>query len=128
MDVIADLAYPLPLIVIAEMIGVPREDREQFKRWSDDVIRTLGFGGLADARRALRASRELRAYFRSIAEERRREPRDDLMSGLLAAEDFGTAAERLRGSGWPRCSWVWVYWAGAGPILEGHRRYPPSSF
>lgn len=89
MDVIRDLAYPLPVIVIAEMIGVPPEDRDRFKHWSDEVVLSLGFATLEQARRSNQASRELKAYFAGIAEQRRREPREDLMSGLLAAEEAG---------------------------------------
>lgn len=89
MDVIRQLAYPLPVTVIAEMLGVPTEDREQFKHWSDEAIRGIGFGSIDDFRRSLAASRALRAYFQPIAEERRREPREDLFSALLAAEEEG---------------------------------------
>jgi hypothetical protein len=88
-DVIESLAYPLPVTVIAEMLGVPAEDRERFKRWSDDAIKGLGFTSVNEAREARVAFRELRAYFQDIAEERRREPREDLFSALLAAEEAG---------------------------------------
>lgn len=90
MDVIADLAYPLPVIVIAEMLGVPPEDRDQFKRWSDDVVTTIEPVLSPEAQqRAQRASLELAEYFRGIVEVRRREPRDDLLSALIAAEEQG---------------------------------------
>jgi cytochrome P450 len=91
MDVLADLAYPLPIIVIAEMLGVPTEDRERFKRWSDAAIA----GGddsapnyHAQQRRegARSAAREMQAYFSPILEERRQHPQRDLISGLLGAE------------------------------------------
>ncbi len=89
LDVIADLAYPLPVIVIAEMLGIPAEDRERFKHWSDEAVRSLGTPNPEDLRASLRAVRELNAYLKPIAEARRREPRDDLLSGLLAAEEQG---------------------------------------
>ncbi len=89
MDVIGQLAYPLPVLVIAEMIGVPGSDRDRFKHWSTDAVANMGFASIDDNRRALRASQELRAYFVEICEQRRREPRDYLMSALLAAEDEG---------------------------------------
>jgi cytochrome P450 len=89
MDVIRDLAYPLPVTVIAEMLGIPIEDRERFKHWSDEAIRSLGFGNTDDARRSMQASRELRAYLEPIVEQRRREPREDLISALVAAEEQG---------------------------------------
>jgi hypothetical protein len=71
------------------MLGVPIEDREQFKRWSDEAVRALGTVSLGDFQRSRAAFFELRAYFERIAEERRREPREDLLSALLAAEEEG---------------------------------------
>ena len=88
-EVIADLAYPLPVTVIAEMLGVPAADRDRFKHWSDEAVRGLGTATLDDLRASIRAGRELNAYLAPIAEERRRHPRDDLLSGLLAAEEEG---------------------------------------
>ena len=70
MDVIDDLAYPLPMLVIAELLGVPRQDRDRFKAWSDAVVGVSGAGG-----GHLRA--EMRAYFLRIIEQRRREPQAD---------------------------------------------------
>lgn len=93
-DLIAQLAFPLPVIVIAELIGVPSEDGDRFKHWSTEVVKAMGFPKIQDARDSRRAAKELQAYFETIAEERRREPRDDLMSGLLAAEEEG---DRLTG-------------------------------
>lgn len=89
MEVIRDLAYPLPVTVIAEMLGVPVDDREQFKRWSNDIVDSLGVQNLASARRSRKAGRALNAYLEQIAERRRRDPHDDLLSGLLVAEDEG---------------------------------------
>ncbi len=89
MDVIRELAYPLPVIVIAEMLGVPTEDREQFKRWSDDAVASFGATSVNAFVRARDAFRELQAYVERIAEDRRREPREDLLSALLAAEQEG---------------------------------------
>ncbi|MVP01362.1 cytochrome P450 [Paenibacillus lutrae] len=87
MDLIGDFSYPLPVIVIAEMLGIPSEDREQFKHWSDEVVASAdNFAGeqsseAADARSAMDD------YFRSIIAERRLNPQDDLISALIAAED-----------------------------------------
>jgi cytochrome P450 len=89
MDAIRDLAYPLPVIVIAEMLGIPPEDREQFKKWSDDVVGDVGLASIDDSRRAMEAFRALCAYLEPILQERRREPREDLLSALLAAEEAG---------------------------------------
>ena len=88
-DVMADLAQPLPMTVIAEMLGIPVEDREQFKRWSSAIATTLGNSTDDDIRRATVAERELHAYLGTIIESRRREPREDLLSALVAAEENG---------------------------------------
>ena len=89
MDVIEDIGIPLPVIMIAELIGVPREDRDRFRHWSSEAVRSIGFSTVEDEQASRKAGEELRAYFETIAEQRRREPRDDLMSGLLAAEEEG---------------------------------------
>ena len=91
MDVIWDLAYPLPVIVIAEMLGVPPEQRDTFKRWSDDIVATLGgpMTPLDAQERGRKSSDEMAEYFRGAIAERRRQPQDDLLSRLIAAEESG---------------------------------------
>ena len=89
LELVRDFASPLPVTVIAEMLGVPIEDRERFRRWSDEAIRTLGESSLEDARAGVRAMEELGDYLVEIAEQRRREPRNDLLSSLVAAEEAG---------------------------------------
>jgi cytochrome P450 len=90
-DIIHDLAYPLPVIVIAEMLGVPPEDRHRFKHWSDTVVATLG--GPFTPPEVLEAARvaieELAEYIGHVIAERRAEPKEDLISGLIAAEEGG---------------------------------------
>ena len=93
-DLIADFAVPLPVTVIAEMLGVPAEDLDRFKRWSDDVARTVSADTPEDIRRANQASRELRVYLEPIIEERRRVPREDLISALVQAEEQGDRLTR----------------------------------
>ena len=90
-DLVEEIAYPLPVIVIAEMLGVPPEDRADFKRWSDDVVATLGgpFTPPDVIARARASIEELVAYLAEQIAERRTAPRDDLISGLIAAEDGG---------------------------------------
>lgn len=91
-DLIADLAYPLPAVVICEMLGARPEDREQIRRWSDDIT-LVGAGrlDLETMRRIQRGVLEMTAYFREIAAERRAQPQPqpDLLSSLLAAEEAG---------------------------------------
>ena len=94
-DAIEDLAYPLPITVIAEMVGVPAEDRDQFKTWSSDVARVLEPGtSEEEARRSLRSRAALSEYFNKIIAQRQVEPRDDLISALIAAEDEGDKLSR----------------------------------
>ena len=90
MDLIAELAYPLPVIVIAELLGIPAADRDRFKQWSDAIVRQTPAG----ARRHRRhdqgtAHREMAEYFMGMIEERRRRPGNDLISKLLAAQIDG---------------------------------------
>jgi cytochrome P450 len=82
MDGIDDLAYPLPVIVIAEMLGIPQEDREQFKLWSDAVVGASESGnGNPQA--------EMSNYFLDMIQQRNRERKDDLISALLDAQING---------------------------------------
>ena len=82
MDIIDDLSYPLPVIVIAEMLGIPQEDRERFKHWSDAIVGVTSSGGN-------NPQQEMGAYFLNMIEQRRRDPEDDLISALLAAQIDG---------------------------------------
>lgn len=90
-DVVKNLAIPLPIIVIAEMLGVSPSDREQFKTWSTEIAGVLGSATQPQEAldRARTSSEELADYFSRIIEQRRREPKDDLISGLIAARDKG---------------------------------------
>lgn len=90
MDVIADFAYPLPVIVICEMLGVPTEDRETFKGWSRDLARTLDPAVSPELIEQTReAALAFQEYFTALIAERRARPRDDLISALIAAEEQG---------------------------------------
>jgi unspecific monooxygenase len=89
-DLIATLAYPLPVIVISEMLGVPAADRDLFKGWSDSLARGLDPDFLlpaADIAQRDEAREEFAAYFRELAAARRAEPRDDLLSALVSVSD-----------------------------------------
>ena len=94
-DLIAALGYPLPVTVIAEMLGVPADDMDRFEAWSNDIaliVEPILRPAQVDGVR--RATGELFAYFETIVEARRREPRDDLVSALLAAEEEGDTLSR----------------------------------
>jgi cytochrome P450 len=87
-DFVEHVAVPLPLLVIAEMLGVPAADRARFKEWSDVMIAGADIGVAA----TIGAVQELFAYFLTTLEARRQAPRDDLVSALAHAEVDG---ERL---------------------------------
>ena len=91
-DLIATLAYPLPVIVISEMLGVPPRDRDLFKGWSDSLARGLDPDFLLpedEIGRRETAREEFAAYFRDLAAERRARPQDDLLSALVSVSDGG---------------------------------------
>jgi cytochrome P450 len=88
-DVIADFAVPLPVTIIAEMLGVPAEDRATFKRWSDHLVGFLDPQASPGPQILRRTADEFFAYMDRIAAVRRAEPADDLISALVAAEERG---------------------------------------
>ena len=95
-DLMEVLAHPLPVIVIAEMLGVPPEDRAQFRVWSNRRARQLEPTISAQEREVAAAAAEaLDAYFRPIIKQRRAAPQDDIVSALAHAEEQGdTLTER----------------------------------
>jgi cytochrome P450 len=92
LDLIADLAYPLPVAVICELLGVPPEDRGRFNAWSAAIAEALDAFVTAQpdtVRRSNEAAHGLTEYFRGLVAARRKQPRDDLLSALVAAEEQG---------------------------------------
>jgi pimeloyl-[acyl-carrier protein] synthase len=90
MELIADLAYPLPVTAIAEMLGIPEQDRHTFHEWSDALARSLDLTeDPAVYERATQAAATFTAYLRELANRRRVEPRNDLISALVAVEEGG---------------------------------------
>ena len=93
MDLVEDFAYPLPVIVICEMLGVPVDDHERFKGWGLDIARGLDAILLPPdsevGRRAVAGRRALADYFRDLIAERRAAPRADMLSALISAEEAG---------------------------------------
>lgn len=90
MDVVEDLAYPLPVTVICELFGVPQADRDRFRAWSRELVRLLDPLVATDAlERALQARLALRGYLRELIAARRAHPTADLLTALIAAEDQG---------------------------------------
>jgi len=88
MDLVADLSMPLPVRVIAELLGVPPEKLRDFKRWSDAIITSAtGVAGDTDAEEALRTREEFLDYFAEAIAVRRKQPTGDLISTLIRAEE-----------------------------------------
>jgi pimeloyl-[acyl-carrier protein] synthase len=90
-DLMADYAFPLPIAVIGFMLGIPMTDREHLKHWSDHLVGLVG--GMRDVFSLMRAGKaieELADYLRPLIEARRKQPKDDLMSVLVQAEEEGT--------------------------------------
>lgn len=87
-DLVEDIARPLPAIVIADLLGVPREDRKQFRHWSDQLVQDNPDDPAAAAS-ALEGSANLLAYFEGLIAERRARPRDDLLNVLMTTEIEG---------------------------------------
>jgi cytochrome P450 len=101
-DMIHDLAYPLPVMVIAELLGLPGSDRARFKTWSDDLFAILGTvrhkpQALLD--RAAQSLNEMTDYVKDLSRKRRESPRDDLLTALLSfTDDDRLACPHAQGS------------------------------
>ena len=89
-DLIDSFAYPLPVTVIAEMLGVPSEDIEVFKEWSNDIALSIEPTVSEEQQRRIdESSQKLYDYFEVIIEQRRQSPQDDMITALITAEDEG---------------------------------------
>jgi hypothetical protein len=91
MDVIADLALPVPSTMICEMMGVPLDDRERFTEWTAQATHLLAFmlSPPDVIERGIAAAGALRGYFEELIEARRRHLTDDILSDLIRAEEAG---------------------------------------
>ncbi len=94
LDLIRDLASPLPAIVIGEIVGAPVEDSGRFRHWADAILAFQGLNRppLAALERAQSGLVEMRAYLNDLIAKRRQDPQDDLLTRLVEAE---SASERL---------------------------------
>ncbi|GGX49510.1 MULTISPECIES: cytochrome P450 [Streptomyces] len=89
-DLLTDVAEPLPVAVIAEMLGIPESDRGQLRPWSADICGMYELSPSPEtAEKAVRASVEFSDYLLELIAARRKEPGEDLISGLIAAHDEG---------------------------------------
>lgn len=91
MDAIHDLAHPLPILVISQMLGLPAEERGRFKQWSDDLFAILGSVPHApeSMERASRSLAELTDYLTTLSHSRRQQPQNDLISALVGVVEKG---------------------------------------
>ncbi len=90
LDLVNDFSFPLPAIVIAEMLGVPAQDRDKFKGWSHSLVGVLEPNPrIMNMAKTMHAYTELIDYLKPLVEERRKEKRDDLISALVESEEEG---------------------------------------
>ena len=91
LDIVDDLAYPLPVTVICQLLGVPREDEPRFHAWATPLARSLDPAqGMSEAevKQAAQAAMQMGGYMAGLIAERGAQPGDDLLSGLLAGDDL----------------------------------------
>jgi cytochrome P450 len=94
-EFMAELAFALPVRVIAELLGVPREDCEPFRAWTSDIVAVLEVDAPAERLDAAdRAQLQVTAYFDGLLNEKQKHPADDLISELLAVESDGDRLTR----------------------------------
>ncbi|MEP6988213.1 MAG: cytochrome P450, partial [Chloroflexota bacterium] len=86
-DLMEDFTIPLPITVIAEMLGIPVSDQAKFREWTQIIVVEGSRGTAGD--RAGTAALEFIMYFHQLFDERRTDPREDLISGLLQVEEAG---------------------------------------
>jgi pimeloyl-[acyl-carrier protein] synthase len=88
-DLIKEFSYPLPVIVISELLGVPRQDRKIMKRWSDDIAKFVGMKTNQDeiGAQANQSLTEISAYLRELISQQRRAPRDNLLQKMIGMTD-----------------------------------------
>jgi cytochrome P450 len=89
MELVSAYAWPLPITVIAELLGVPVEDRDRFREWSDWMVRPVSAAD--ELGRFVAAMEEFASYLLALFEERRRDPGADLISALVSVQDSGDA-------------------------------------
>ncbi len=85
-DFVDDIAVEIPLLVIADLLGVQSEDREDFRRWSDAIVSTEDPDLAVDPAESVRAMRDMMAYGREVLARKRKDPGDDVLSVLATAE------------------------------------------
>lgn len=93
-DIVDDLAYPLPVTVICQLLGVPREDEAQFHAWAEPLASVLDPGQIQteeQQKQIMQAGRQMREYMGQLLQKLKAQPGDNLLSGMLAADDIDGA-------------------------------------
>ena len=93
MDIIESYAFPLPINVISEMLGVPKEDRPQIRAWSESMV--TGGGMMGGSEEGIASMRAFSAYARQLVSEKREHPQNDLISQLVTIEEQGDRLSEL---------------------------------
>lgn len=95
-DFVHEVAHPLPVVLIAEMLGAPAEDRPLFKKWSSDILGFQGTGQttFGPAMISQKSLVEMFAYMNKLIDDRRKSPREDLITALALAEEGGQGFSR----------------------------------
>lgn len=95
-DFVHEVAHPLPVMLIAEMLGAPVEDRHLFKKWSSDILGFQGTGQttFGPAMVSQKSLVEMFAYMNALIDDRRKSPREDLITALALAEEGGQGFSR----------------------------------
>jgi cytochrome P450 len=88
-ELVVDVCEPYPILIICELLGAPKEDWPRFSDWATDIFRIFNNDLLNDLADIERATQELDEYVRELVERRRAEPKDDLLTDLIAAEEEG---------------------------------------
>ena len=89
-DVLADYAEPLPVLVIADLLGVPRDMADDLRRWSQDIVKMYEFAPTEEHERlAKQSAKDFVEYIAALAAERKKNPQDDLITALVEVEEQG---------------------------------------
>ena len=94
MDLVRDLAHPLPATVILELLGVPLADRARFKHWTEGMIKLANVSTLDNVTVAMGTMDEACRWVLALLQERRRDPRDDMLSAFAAQLDLDAMSDR----------------------------------
>ncbi|MFN5839563.1 MAG: cytochrome P450, partial [Acidimicrobiaceae bacterium] len=88
-EIVQELCEPYPIPIICELLGAPKEDWQSFSKWATDVLRIFSENLANELDVIMKAQDEINAYTRNLIEQRRSEPREDLLTDLIAAEEEG---------------------------------------